>query len=108
HDCQAGFEPDPQAPWQRLVGAPPSGEVVCHNDLFWANVVTEAGRFAGLIDWDLAAPAPRLHDLASAATYWVPLRPDDQAEGWGLPTDRRRARLHALCEGYGLAIGERP
>ena len=108
HDCQEGFGYDPQAPWQRLVGAPAGGEVICHNDLFWANVVTENGRFAGLIDWDLAAPAPRLHDLASAATYWAPLRPDDQAEGWGLPTDRRRTRLHALCEGYGLPVAARP
>jgi Ser/Thr protein kinase RdoA (MazF antagonist) len=108
HECQDGFRPDPKAPWQRLVGAPATGDVICHNDLFWANVIVDDGRFAGLIDWDLAAPAPRLHDVASAATFWAPLRPDDQAAGWGLPTGRRRARLLALCEGYRLPKAERP
>ena len=107
HDCQAGFTIDPDAEWQRLVGAPATGEVVCHNDLFWPNVIVDDGQRVGVIDWDLAAPGPRLHDLASAANYWVPLRPDEHAEAWGLPTDRRRERIHALCDGYGLPPAER-
>jgi Ser/Thr protein kinase RdoA (MazF antagonist) len=107
HDAQAGFRSDEHATWQRMVGAPSSGEVVCHNDLFWPNVVCDGARPVGLIDWDLAAPAPRLHDVASAANFWVALRPDDQCAGWGLPTDRRRERLLALCDGYGLDRRER-
>jgi prepilin-type processing-associated H-X9-DG protein len=102
HDAQAGFDHAAHAPWQRMVGAPDNGEVVCHNDLFWPNVVFVDGHVRGLVDWDLAAPAPRLHDLASAANFWVALRPDDQCEAWGVPIDRRRDRLRALCDGYGL------
>ena len=91
-----------------MVGAPATGEVVCHNDLFWPNLVLDGARIVGLIDWDLAAPAPRLHDLASAANFWVALRPDDQCEAWGVPTGRRRERLLALCDGYGLERRHRP
>ena len=90
HAAQAGFRPDEHAPWQRMVGAPAAGEVICHNDLFWPNVVVDGERLVGLIDWDLAAPAPRLHDLASAANFWVALRPDDQCEAWGIPTETAR------------------
>ena len=107
HDAQAGFRHEEHATWQRMVGAPATGEVVCHNDLFWPNLVFDGARIVGLIDWDLAAPAPRLHDLASAANSWVALRPDDQCEAWGIPTDRRRERLRALCDGYGLVRGQR-
>jgi Phosphotransferase enzyme family len=102
HDAQAGFRPDEHAPWQRMVGAPTAGEVVCHNDLFWPNVVVDGDRLIGVIDWDLAAPGPRIHDLASAANFWVALRPDDQCKAWGVPTERRGDRLRALCDGYGL------
>jgi Ser/Thr protein kinase RdoA (MazF antagonist) len=102
HDAQAGFDQAAHAPWQRMVGAPDTGEVVCHNDLFWPNVVFDGDRVRALVDWDLAAPAPRLHDLASAANFWVALRPDDQCEAWGVPVDRRPERLRALCDGYRL------
>jgi Ser/Thr protein kinase RdoA (MazF antagonist) len=107
HDAQADFRPDQHAPWQRMVGAPSAGEVICHNDLFWPNLIFDNNRLAGLIDWDLAAPAPRLHDVASAATYWVALRPDDQCEAWGVPTENRADRLRALCNGYGLGRAQR-
>jgi Phosphotransferase enzyme family len=103
HDAQAGFAPPPEARWQRLVGADfDSDDVVAHNDLFWTNLILRDGRPAALIDWDLAAPAPREVDLASAANYWVPLRPDEQAAVWGVPTDRRGERLRLLCDAYGL------
>jgi phosphotransferase family enzyme len=107
HDAQAGFGHSLHATWQRMVGAPPTGEVVCHNDLFWPNVVFRDGHPIALIDWDLAAPAPRLHDLASAANFWVALRPDDQCEAWGLPIDDRGQRLRILCDGYGLVAEDR-
>jgi Ser/Thr protein kinase RdoA (MazF antagonist) len=107
HDAQAGFRHEDHSAWQRMVGAPATGEVVCHNDLFWPNLVFDGDRIVGLIDWDLAAPAPRLHDLASAANFWVALRPDEQCEAWGIPTARRRERLLALCDGYALDRGRR-
>ena len=103
HDAQAGFGLPGGLTWPPgLPVEPTPGSVVCHNDLFWPNVVFRNRRPFALIDWDLAAPAPRLYDVASAANYWVPLRPDDQAEAWGLPTADRGPRLRLLCDAYGL------
>jgi thiamine kinase-like enzyme len=102
HDAQEGFVGAPDLTWQSAPNAPATGEVVCHNDLFWPNVVFRDGAPVALIDWDLAAPGERLHDLADAANYWAPLRDDRTATAWGLPMDRRGQRLRALCDGYGL------
>lgn len=107
HDAQASFVRPIGATWQSMIGGAKGGEVVCHNDLFWPNVIFRAGSPVALIDWDLAAPAPRVHDVASAARFWAPLRPDEQAEAWGLPTESRRQRLLALCDGYELSRGQR-
>jgi len=102
HDAQAGFSLPAGVRWPPLPVEPTPESVVCHNDLFWPNVVFRDGRPVALIDWDLAAPAPRLYDLASAANYWVPLQPDDQAAEWGLAARERGERLRLLCDAYGL------
>ncbi len=60
-----------------------------------------------LIDWDLAVPAPRLYDVASAANFWVPLAPTSEAERSGLAGRRRGERLRLLCDAYGLDAAER-
>jgi len=102
HDAQDGFALPEGVTWPDLPVEATPDSVVCHNDLFWPNVVFRDGVPVALIDWDLAAPAPRVYDVASAANYWVPLRPDDQAAEWGLPTRDRGARLRLLCDAYGL------
>jgi Ser/Thr protein kinase RdoA (MazF antagonist) len=107
HDCQAGYTPPENAVWQSMPDARPVGEVVCHNDFFWPNVICRGGLPHGLIDWDLAAPGRRIDDLASAAYFWVPLRPDKGARQWGLPTTSRPQRLRLLCDAYGLTASER-
>jgi hypothetical protein len=107
HDAQAGFELPDGVGWPDLPVEPTAEGVVCHNDLFWPNVVFRDGGPVALIDWDLAAPAPRLYDLASAANNWAPLRPDPQALEWGLPTERRGSRLRLLCDAYGLDEADR-
>jgi hypothetical protein len=107
HDCQAGFRPLAGAVWQTVGDAPPVGDVVCHNDLFWSNVICRSASPYALIDWDLAAPGSRLDDLASAAYFWVPLRSNKRARAWGLRTSRRPQRLRLLCDAYGLTAEER-
>lgn len=107
HDAQAGFEPPTDARWQCFPGEEPSGPVICHDDLFWTNVVFGDGVPAVLIDWDLAKPAPRLVDVARASAYWAPLIRDSVAQEWGLPTERRGARMRLLCDAYGLEADER-
>jgi len=81
--------------------------VICHNDLFWPNVVFRGGVPVALIDWDLAVPAPRLFDVASAANHWVPLAHDERAVAWGLSSTRHGERLRLLCDAYGLTGDER-
>jgi len=93
--------------WQRHVAGLETGEVIGHLDLFWTNVVFRDGRPVALVDWDLAAPATRALEGALAATYWAPLRIDEQAVEWGLQLDRRGERLRLLCDAYGLDAAAR-
>jgi hypothetical protein len=107
HDAQEGFAPPEDAQWQVLPGAIPGDEVICHNDVLGHNFVVRDGLPVALIDWELAAPGRRLTDVAAAAVWWTPLRPDDAARRYGLPTDRRVERLRLLADGYGLDTRER-
>jgi aminoglycoside phosphotransferase (APT) family kinase protein len=107
HDAQEGFKPPPDSTWQVLPGAIAGDEVICHNDVLGHNFIVRRGRPVALIDWELAAPGRRLTDIAAAAIWWTPLRPDDAVRRYGLPTNRRSERLRLLADGYGLDSGER-
>lgn len=108
HDAQVGFAPPPDAAWQTMPGAVRDrDEVICHNDVLRGNVLFLGARPVALVDWELAAPGPRAVDLAAAASYWVPLRSDDDAARSGMPTDRRSERLRLLLDGYGLDLEPR-
>jgi hypothetical protein len=89
HDLTAGTE---------LAGA---AEVVCHNDLSPKNTVYRDGgsgcRPVALIDWDLAAPGERIHDIAHLCWQYADLGPR-----WQEPHEAAR-RMRALCDGYRLA-----
>ncbi|MHC3469943.1 phosphotransferase [Streptomyces sp. 7R007] len=74
--------------------------MVCHNDLAPKNTVYRvaggAWRPLAFIDWDIAAPGERLHDLAHVCWQYLDLGPavTDVAEA------ARRMRL--VCDAYGL------
>jgi hypothetical protein len=102
HDAQAGFGAPVDARWQIAPGTVVGDEVICHKDVLGTNIVCRGGAPVALIDWELAAPGPRLADVVAAAAWWVPLRRDAGAARWGLPIDRRPERLRLLVEGYGL------
>jgi Ser/Thr protein kinase RdoA (MazF antagonist) len=79
-----------------LAGA---GEVVCHNDLSPKNTVYRSDgagpRPIAFIDWDIAGPGERIHDVGHVCWQFVGLGPGAD------PVDAaRRARL--VCDGYGL------
>nr|WP_211339329.1 phosphotransferase [Nocardia mexicana] len=83
-------------------GTPLSGdrEVVCHNDLSPKNTVYHFGatgpRPVAMIDWDLAAPGDRIHDVAHMCWQYLDLGPgvSDIAE--------TADRMRLLCDAYGL------
>ncbi|MGI5171236.1 aminoglycoside phosphotransferase family protein [Spirillospora sp. CA-253888] len=105
HDAVAGFAPAAGTVWAAGPGAPGDGEVVCHGDFGPWNTVWQGGRPVGIVDWDLARPAPRLHDVAYALQYVAPFRDDAECLRWlryTEPPDRRR-RLERFCAAYGLA-----
>jgi hypothetical protein len=94
HVATRSFVAPPDARWQFMVGAPRDGGVICHNDLSPDNTVYEpAGKPRAFIDWDLAAPAPPLWDLAWAAYRFVPLYADADCERLGYPVGRQAERL---------------
>ena len=82
-----------------------TGPSVAHNDPNLDNVVFRDGRAVALIDFDLAAPAAAVWDVAAAARLWAPLRPPDTI------SDARRSdaleRFRAFVDAYGLEDEDR-
>jgi len=72
---------------------------VCHNDLAPYNTVCVRGG-AGLrpvvfIDWDLAAPGRRIHDVAHVCWQYLGLGP-------GADAGRAARGIRLICDAYGL------
>lgn len=81
------------------------GEVVCHNDLAPKNTVYrdmgEGLRPVAFIDWDLASPGLRVHDVAHVCWQFC---------GTGSPAFRPAEvgmRMRLVGEAYGLADADR-
>jgi aminoglycoside phosphotransferase (APT) family kinase protein len=76
-------------------------EVVCHNDLSPRNTVyRDLGvglRPVAFIDWDIAAPGLRIHDVAHMCWQYPGLGPEA-----GHQTEAAR-RVRLICDAYGLA-----
>jgi len=113
---------DGDVPWQKAGGMPPaaalvavarmvrefhdltaggelagSAEVVCHNDLSPKNTVYRAGRPVAFIDWDIAAPGMRIHDVAHVCWQYVGLGPEVT------DIDEAARLVRVVADGYGLA-----
>lgn len=75
-------------------------EVVCHNDLAPKNTVYRdlgaALRPVAFIDWDLAAPGRRIHDIAHVCWQYLQLGPDVSDAG------EAARRIAVVCDAYGL------
>ena len=75
--------------------------VACHNDLSPKNTVFRAGLPVAFLDWDLAAPGERVHDVAHVCWQFAGLGP-------GGPEPARAAELVATAaEAYGLVERDR-
>lgn len=104
HDASLGFVAPDDARWQPTVAYPGGGEVICHNDLAPWNTVFINERPAGFIDWDLAAPGPRLWDVAFALWHFVPLYGDPSSDPFDVTVfEPRSQRTRLFCDAYGLA-----
>jgi hypothetical protein len=73
-----------------------SEETVCHNDLSPKNTVYRDDLPIMFIDWDIAAPGRRIHDVAHVAWQYLGLGPS-------VPdVDETSRRLRLICDAYGL------
>jgi hypothetical protein len=102
HDATVGFVAPPDAGWQGRT-PPGAAEVVCHNDVAPYNMVFRNGRPVALIDFEMAAPGPRVWDAAYAAYRFVSLGvPADDAPP-GPPCEQGR-RLALFMRSYDAAF----
>ena len=76
--------------------------MICHNDFAPYNMTFADGQVTGVFDFDTAAPAPRIRDLAYLAYRLVPLAED---AGVAMDPGERMARLERLLATYGAAYG---
>jgi hypothetical protein len=107
HDASRSFVVPHDAVWQQA-NLPPTGPgaIVCHNDLCVENVVTRDGLAVAFIDFDFAAPADPLVDIAIAARHWVPVRdPVDVDPEWAHVD--QVARMRAFLDAHGLEASAR-
>ncbi|WP_185974589.1 aminoglycoside phosphotransferase family protein [Deinococcus detaillensis] len=104
----AAYVPTESARWQ-LPTTPHVQGPIQHGDVGPWNLLwdSERGEICGIIDWDLAGPAPAGYDSGILAWFMVPVMNDDRAyqRGFGTPIDREE-RLRAYCDGYGISCGE--
>ena len=109
HDAMATFTPPDGAEWDLALAPPSGGPLIVHNDVSVENVVVRDGQPVGLIDFDFAAPADPLWDVAIALRHWVPVR--DPADLVRLADPRagldQVARFRRYCTCYGLPDADR-
>jgi len=98
HDAAAGFMAPDGARWRHLAEAPDTGPLVCHNDLAPYNTIYRDGRPVAFIDWDVAAPAPPLWDIAHAVWRFVDITRNAEA----VDIRALAARTRLFCDAYGL------
>ena len=102
HDATVDFQAPPDAVWNaKPFTTDRSGErveVIAHNDLAGYNTIYRDGLAVAIIDWDFAAPASRLWDLAHAAWSFTPLYPTELAVRLGYDPDRTIHRLRTICD----------
>src|SRR5512139_3875114 len=74
HNAVAGFRPPDGLTWFTGHSRPVDDQVICHGDFGPWNTVWRDARPVGILDWDYARPAHRMHDIAYALVYVAPFR----------------------------------
>ena len=103
HDATVGFDSSNRVWNTKRFMVDQTGdtdEIVAHNDLGTWNVIYRDERAVAIIDWDFAAPASRLWDLASATWCFTPMYPDDLIRRLGYDPSKRAGRFRIICDTY--------
>lgn len=101
HDSVAGWTPTEPA-WQTAPVAVGQPEVICHNDTAPWNLISQGHTTVAFVDWDTAAPGPRMWDLAYLAYALVPLAAPENLPLMGWPASTPVAeRLARVRHAYG-------
>lgn len=87
--------------WKPMDNTPNNLEVICHNDFAIYNIIFNHEKPVGIIDFDVAAPGPRLWDIAYTLYTCVPL-----SRFSVLPADRTKQRVRLFFQSYGVEIKE--
>ncbi|RFB11441.1 aminoglycoside phosphotransferase [Bacillus sp. HNG] len=107
HDAVSDFPLS--AEWKPMDNTPDKMEVICHNDFAIYNIIFNHERPVGIIDFDVAAPGPRLWDIAYTLYTCVPLSriyhsETGEAVYYDPSTDANRIkqRVKLFFESYGI------
>lgn len=100
HDLTVGFD-TPQMRWRSPRRKPT--EVICHNDFAPYNMVFKNHEPVGVIDWDFAAPGPRVWDLAYLAYRFGPLMRPGNPDAPDMTFDIQ-GRIRRLLDAYGSDV----
>ncbi|MEK4373223.1 MULTISPECIES: phosphotransferase [unclassified Bacillus (in: firmicutes)] len=99
--------------WERMDNTPNNIEVVCHNDFAMYNIIFKDKKPVGIIDFDVAAPGPRLWDIAYTLYTCVPLSRFFRTETGEVVNylsldhaDQIKHRVKLFFESYGEEIAE--
>ena len=71
HDAVSDFTLEDE--WKPIDYTPGNAEVICHNDFAIYNMIFNNEKLVGIIDFDMAAPGPRLWDIAYTLYTCIPL-----------------------------------
>ena len=93
HEASISFQEPKDAQWYFRYQRD-EHDLICHNDLAPWNLVCGSDRWV-FIDWDAAAPATRLWDLAWACISFPPFKPEADLSS-------AATAMQALLNGYGL------
>jgi hypothetical protein len=104
HDASVGFHYSDGVVWNaKPFMVDQSGdapEIIAHNDLGTWNVIYRDSHAVAIVDWDFAAPASRMWDLASAVWCFTPMYPDDLIVRLGYDPHQRPNRFRIICDTY--------
>jgi len=109
HDAVSDF-PFDQGDWPPIDLTPDAPEIICHNDFAIYNLVFDKEKPAGVIDFDVAAPGPRLWDIVytlytcvSLSRFYLLENGEKCAYDSSLHAALRKKRIQLFFDAYGIA-----